>query len=273
MQSIWSFKTNAQPQSAVVPPAAPQGLHVAIIMDGNGRWAQRRGLPRTAGHHAGVSALRSVVEAASGQGVDTLTVYAFSVDNWKRPRGEVAAVMGLLKSYLERDLAALVRHGVRLTVIGRRDRIDPAIVSAIAHAECVTAGGRNLNLRVALDYSAREAIVAAAQLAATDGTRPLTATSFQNLVTPDGARDVDLLIRTSGEQRLSDFLLWECAYAELYFTDVLWPDFDQDDLADAIACYRARDRRFGGVSSNTEASVSETPGRQQQLVAATGSAS
>jgi undecaprenyl diphosphate synthase len=198
--------------------------HVAIIMDGNGRWAARRGLPREAGHHAGVSALREIVEAAPRLGIGTLTVYAFSADNWRRPKAEVVALMTILRAYLQNELARLIKVGVRLTVIGRRDRLPDGIVGLIEHAEAVTAAGTRLHLRIAIDYSGRDAILAAA------------------------APDVDLLIRTSGEQRLSDFLLWELAYAELYFTAQLWPDFGPADLAEALAQFAARNRRFGGLA-------------------------
>lgn len=224
-------------------------LHVAIIMDGNGRWATRRGLPRRAGHTAGVEALQRVVEAAPDLGIGTLTLYAFSADNWRRPEAEVRFLMGLLRSYLEAEMARLARSGARLTVIGRRDRLPGDIVGAIAQAEQETAGGSRLHLRVAVDYSARDAILAAAAAAAA---RPndLTREGFARLLTGlDSHQDVDLLIRTSGEKRLSDFLLWECAYAELHFTDRLWPDFDADDLAEAVVSFRRRERRFGGLGT------------------------
>ncbi|MEM7777150.1 MAG: di-trans,poly-cis-decaprenylcistransferase, partial [Pseudomonadota bacterium] len=219
-------------------------LHIGIIMDGNGRWAKSRGLNRIAGHHAGVSSLRSVAEAAPAMGIATLSVYAFSVDNWRRPADEVAGIMGLLHHYLVFELERLARAGVRLTVIGRRDRLAPDVVAAIAHAEVVTAGGTNLNLRLAIDYSARDAILSAATAPSDE---VLTREAFaRRLGVGSDVADVDLLIRTSGEQRLSDFLLWECAYAELYFTQTLWPDFSADDLAEALRAYAKRDRRFGG---------------------------
>ena len=223
-------------------------LHVGIIMDGNGRWATRRGLSRLRGHEAGVEAIRRVVEAAPDQGVGTLTLYAFSTDNWRRPRAEVAALMALLRFYLANEVEALVKNGVRLTVIGRRDRLPEGISSAIARAEAATARGVTLNLRIAVDYSARDAILnAAAKLAGiSEPTREL----FSELVTGEaGLRDVDLIIRTSGEKRLSDFLLWEGAYADLYFTDRMWPDFDGDALGEALASFHRRERRFGGLQS------------------------
>ncbi|MBV8924283.1 MAG: di-trans,poly-cis-decaprenylcistransferase [Bradyrhizobium sp.] len=223
-------------------------LHVGIIMDGNGRWATRRGLSRLRGHEAGVEAIRRVVEAAPDQGVGTLTLYAFSTDNWRRPKAEVAALMALLRFYLANEVGSLVKNGVRLTVIGRRDRLPEGIASAIARAEQATSRGETLNLRIAVDYSAREAILnAAAKLA---GVSEPTRELFSQLVTGEpGLRDVDLIIRTSGEKRLSDFLLWEGAYAELYFTERMWPEFDGAALAEALASFHRRERRFGGLQS------------------------
>jgi undecaprenyl diphosphate synthase len=226
-------------------------LHVAIIMDGNGRWAARRGLPRRAGHAAGVEAVQGVVEAAPGAGVGTLTLYAFSADNWRRPESEVRFLMRLLRRYLETETARLARSGARLTVIGRRGRLAGDIAAAIAEAERQTAAGAELHVRVAIDYSARDAILAAAAAARSDD---LTREGFARLLTGlDGHVDVDLLIRTGGEQRLSDFLLWECAYAELYFTDRLWPDFTAADLVEAVASFHRRERRFGGLGTPTAA--------------------
>jgi undecaprenyl diphosphate synthase len=227
-------------------------FHAAIIMDGNGRWATRRGMPRQAGHAAGVEALGRVVEAAPNLGIATLTVYAFSADNWQRPKMEVTALMGLLRRYVEAETRRLVEGGACLTVIGRRDRLPGDIAAAIARAERATAAGTKLHLRVAVDYSARDAIVEAATAAARSG--DFTREGVSRLLTHGSAhRDVDLLIRTGGEKRLSDFLLWECAYAELYFTDRLWPDFGPDDLAAAVAEFRARERRFGGLGPSVSA--------------------
>jgi len=231
MQSNFSSKLNAR-------------LHVGIIMDGNGRWATRRGLSRLRGHEAGVVAIRRVVEAAPAQGVGTLTLYAFSSDNWRRPRAEVSGLMALLRSYLADEIDNLARNGVRLTVIGRRDRLPNGIAQAIGRAEAATAGGDALHLRIAIDYSARDAILNAAIAAAAD----LTRETLAELITGEaGLRDVDLVIRTSGEKRLSDFLLWESAYAELYFTERMWPEFDTDDLAEALGSFHRRERRFGGL--------------------------
>jgi undecaprenyl diphosphate synthase len=227
-------------------PAPEHKLHVGIIMDGNGRWATRRGLSRLRGHEAGVEAIRRVVEAAPKQGIGTLTLYAFSVDNWRRPKAEVAALMALLRFYLANEVESLVRNGVRLTVIGRRDRLPNGIAAAIAGAEAATATGDVLHLRMAVDYSARDAILNA--VARANGLTELTRENFSDLVTGEqGLRDVDLIIRTSGEKRLSDFLLWEGAYAELHFTERMWPEFDAEDLADALASFFRRERRFGGL--------------------------
>ena len=227
-------------------PARLDNLHVGIIMDGNGRWATRRGLSRLRGHEAGVEAIRRVVEAAPKQGIGTLTLYAFSADNWRRPKAEVSALMALLRFYLANEVDSLVRNGVRLTVIGRRDRLPPGIAGAIARAEAATATGDVLHLRIAVDYSARDAILSAVARAA--ALSDLTRENFSDLVTGEpGLRDVDLIIRTSGEKRLSDFLLWEGAYAELHFTDRMWPEFDAEDLADALASFSRRERRFGGL--------------------------
>jgi undecaprenyl diphosphate synthase len=237
MQSNFLAKPNA---------ASNDRLHVGIIMDGNGRWATRRGLSRLRGHEAGVDAIRRVVEAAPDQGVGTLTLYAFSSDNWRRPRAEVAALMTLLRMYLANEVQALVRNGVRLTVIGRRDRLPDGIANAITRAEVATADGETLHLRIAVDYSARDAILNAALKAREAAS--LDRDSFSALITGEvGLRDVDLIIRTSGEQRLSDFLLWEGAYAELHFTPRMWPEFEADDLAQALASFHRRERRFGGL--------------------------
>ena len=230
-------------------------LHVAIIMDGNGRWAARRSLPRTAGHRAGADAVRRVVEAAPGLGITTLTLFAFSSDNWRRPRDEVAALMSLLRRYLQAELARLVDNDVRLTVIGRRDRLPDGLGNAIADAERRSAAGTRLHLRIAIDYSARDAIAHAA--AAWRLERPPSREEFSRLLAGDAHRDVDLLIRTSGEKRLSDFLIWETAYAELCFVDTLWPDFGADDLRLALADFHRRERRFGGLGDAPQLTAAE----------------
>jgi undecaprenyl diphosphate synthase len=231
----------------------PHGLHVAIIMDGNGRWARSRGLPRAAGHRAGCRAVRRVVEAAPELSISTLTLYAFSSDNWARPAGEVAALMDLLADYLERDRGRSAEHGVRLNVVGRRDRLPQRVARAIERAEAATAGALALHLRIAVDYSARDAIAAAAAWLAPGaaGERPsreaLSAALNRAIHSDPAAPDVDLLVRTGGEQRLSDFLLWECAYAELVFIERAWPEFSARDLRCAVDEYHRRERRFGAL--------------------------
>jgi undecaprenyl diphosphate synthase len=228
--------------------APDQGIHVAIIMDGNGRWARGRSLPRAAGHHAGVDAIRRVVEAAPGLGIGTLSLFAFSSDNWARPAEEVQILMGLFGRFLRAEAGPLRAHDVRLSVIGRRDRLPSEVVSAVSFAEALTAPGSRLHLRVAVDYSSRDAILDAARLGRLD--HPTRESFASRLGAAQGgpAPDVDLLIRTGGEQRLSDFLLWESAYAEFLFVPRMWPDFHGDDLAAAVAEFRGRDRRFGALS-------------------------
>jgi undecaprenyl diphosphate synthase len=222
-------------------------LHVAVIMDGNGRWATRRGLPRSAGHRAGVHAARRVVETAPDLGIATLTLFAFSSDNWRRPRQEVGVLMSLLRQFLQAELTRLVESGARLTVIGRRDRLPDGLGGAIAEAEKASAGGERLNLRIAIDYSSRDAIANAA--ARWGAGHPPSRDAFGRLLAWEGAgTEVDLLIRSGGEKRLSDFLLWESAYAELCFVDTLWPDFAAEDLRAAVADFRSRERRFGGLA-------------------------
>ena len=239
-------------------------LHAAIIMDGNGRWAERQGLPRAAGHREGVEAVRRVVEAAPGMGIGTLTLYAFSSDNWQRPEREVQWLMRLFREYLRAQAARCRATGVRVSVIGRRDRLADGVLSAIAETERATAQGTRLHLRIAVDYSARDSILRAAMCVGPDAVP--TRESFGRLIAiADHGRtltpDVDLLIRTGGEQRLSDFLLWECAYAELLFVPCMWPDFGAPDLAAALHAFRGRERRFGalpaagGVASQVSSSV------------------
>ena len=238
-------------------------FHVAINMDGNGRWALQRGRPREEGHVVGAGAVRRTVEAAPRLGITTLTLYAFSSDNWRRPHGEVDNLMRLFHAYLDSECDHLAECGVRFSVIGRRDRISDALRRRIAHVEASTREATVLHLRVAIDYSAREALLAAAGRVAA-GVAPsredFERAMFESLHAPSGTRDVDLLIRTGGEQRLSDFLLWESAYAELFFTDVLWPDFTEADLAAAVQSFAARDRRYGGVRTcDASSSASTTP--------------
>ncbi len=216
--------------------------HVAIIMDGNGRWASAQKLPRTAGHRAGIDALRRIVRAAPGHGIRTLTVYAFSADNWQRPVQEVTALMRLFGEFLDAETEDLVCDGVKLSIIGRRDRLSPDLVAEIERSEQATQFGDALHLRVAVDYSARAAILRAARTLGPNASEEDLAAAITG---EDG--DVDLLIRTAGERRLSDFLLWECAYAEFVFTPRLWPDFTEADLADALADFNSRNRTFGTI--------------------------
>ena len=230
----------------------PDGLHVAIIMDGNGRCATRRGLPRIAGHRAGVAALRRVVERAPDVGIRCLTVYAFSSDNWRRPAAEVESIFWLLRAFLRLETDRLRQRSARLQVIGRRDRLASSVLREIEKAELATSAGRRLHLRVAIDYSSRFAIaLAAAETHAAylhemrPSTDQITQTLMNSLTSENG--DVDLLIRTGGEKRLSDFLLWESAYAELHFTDRMWPEFDEADLEAALDEFSRRNRRYGAV--------------------------
>ena len=224
-------------------PQAP--IHAAIIMDGNGRWAERQGRPRFEGHRAGIDALRRTLKAAPELGIHTLSVFAFSADNWRRPEAEVKALMALLEEYLDRETENLVEDGIRLSIIGRRDRLPARLVSEIERSEAATQFGDVLHLRVAIDYSARDAIAQATR--ALIANPDFTKEEFARALAGDGACEVDLLIRTSGEQRLSDFMLWESAYAELYFTERTWPDFCEADLLEAIKVFRARKRNFGGL--------------------------
>ena len=218
----------------------PKSFHVAMIMDGNGRWAAARGLPRVAGHRAGARTVRRVVEAAPSLGITTLTLYAFSEDNWSRPEREVSALMKLLGRYLMLETDRCVANSVRLNAIGRRDRLPAPLLAMLEEAERKTDKGRRLHLRLAIDYSSRSAIRDAFQRAGSDATEA----ELSRHLGPD----VDLLLRTSGEQRLSDFLLWECAYAEMVFTERKWPELSVEDLASAVSEFRHRERRFGAVT-------------------------
>src|SRR3954464_12906352 len=219
-------------------------------MDGNGRWANARGRPRTAGHIAGARVVRKIVEAAPDCGIGMLTLYAFSADNWARPSREVALLMRLFRRYLVAETDRCVTNDVRMRIIGRRDRIPAELLRAIRAAEEATRHGTRLDLRIAVDYSARDAMVRAARrlIGVDNVTRETLARAVSDVDHWDGeVRDVDLLIRTGGEQRLSDFLLWECAYAELYFTQAMWPQFGEEELREALRVFESRERRFGGV--------------------------
>ena len=236
-------------KDTVEPP-----LHVAIIMDGNGRWAQGRSLPRTAGHKRGADAVKTVVEGAVEMGIGYLTLYGFSSENWKRPAAEVSDLMGLLRFYLRSEIAYLHKQGVRFRVIGDRERLAPDIISLIEEAERLTAGNVALTLIVALSYGGRTEIATAARRLAEEvaaGTlRPddVDETAFAGRLFTAGVPDPDLLIRTSGEQRISNFLLWQLAYTEFMFVDTLWPDFSKEDFHDAVREYQRRERRYGATT-------------------------
>jgi undecaprenyl diphosphate synthase len=244
-------------------------MHVAIIMDGNGRWATRRGLPRVAGHRAGVGTVRRVVEHAPDLGIRRITLYAFSSDNWRRPAHEVRSIFRLMRAYLRLETERLRQRGVRLQIIGRRDRLPKLLLREIERAEFLTADGECLHLRIAVDYSSREAIT---RTISTVSQRFLqeprsSVDSLQNLLSSalsSESEDVDLLIRTGGEKRLSDFLLWESAYAELFFTDRMWPDFDTSDLDTAVADFKRRERRFGAVPTGAAHSIAPSVGPSTQ---------
>ncbi|MDP1736099.1 MAG: isoprenyl transferase [Caulobacter sp.] len=239
---------------AMTPTDGP--LHVAIIMDGNGRWAKQRGLPRTFGHREGVKALKRTVAAAPDLGVTALTVFGFSTENWRRPMAEVSELMSLLKVYVESDLDRLVRENVRVRVIGRRTGLKPDIVEVIDRAEARTAHNSRFLLQVAFNYGGRADIADAARRFAEEVEQgrakaaDLDEALFEQHLSTADAPPPDLIVRTSGEQRISNFLLWECAYAELVFQDVYWPDYGPEHLKAAIAEYRARERRYGGAASD-----------------------
>lgn len=230
--------------------ATAKPLHVAIIMDGNGRWAERRGVPRALGHREGVQALRRTIKAAPELGVQCLTVFGFSTENWSRPADEVADLMGLIRTFIGSDLRKLHKAGVRVRVLGRRKGVPEDIVELIEKAEATTAANDKFLLQVAFNYGGRADLVDAAQAlvdrAAREGSFDVDEDLFAGQLSSAGAAPVDLIIRTSGEQRLSNFLLWECAYAELVFQPVLWPDYGPEALKDAIDEFSRRERRFGG---------------------------
>lgn len=240
-----------------VDPAAPH--HIAIIMDGNGRWAAERGLSRSQGHRQGVEAVRRAVDAAGALGIPYLTLFSFSSENWSRPQQEVDDLMGLLKRFIRRDLAELHKHGVRIRVIGDREGVDGEVLRLIDDAVDLTAHNGGLNLTVAFNYGSRNEIVRAARRlgqAVSEGRlawHEITAETFAEALDTAGLPDPDLLIRTSGELRLSNFLLWQCAYAEMVFLDLYWPDFTRETMEAAIAEYKGRERRFGGLRARSTA--------------------
>ena len=248
---------------ASLPPGSPEALlarqidgerlpaHIAIIMDGNGRWAASRHLPRVEGHRAGIEAVRDTVECAARLGIQVLTLYAFSVENWKRPASEVSTLMMLLKRYLRSELSTLLRNDIRFRVIGRVEELAPDIQAELQEAIARTAGNRGMLFNIALNYGGRAEIVDAARRAIEAGVRPedLDETRFASFLYTAGQPDPDLMIRTSGEMRVSNYLLWQIAYAEIYVTDTLWPDFRRRHLLEAIRDFQKRDRRYGGVNA------------------------
>lgn len=231
--------------------------HVAIIMDGNGRWAKARGLPRGAGHERGVEALRRTVEAARDLGIQYLTVFSFSTENWRRPAGEVSTLFGLLRAYVKRDLERLKRDGVRVRVAGTRENLPDDLLELVSRAERETKHNTRFHLTVAFNYGGREELVRAAQSVAEEVAngrlmpQQVTDQHIESYLDTRELPDPDLLIRTSGERRLSNFLLWQCAYSELVFTDVLWPDFGADALGAAVEEYAQRERRYGALNAGT----------------------
>ena len=230
------------------PPVTPHRLHVAIICDGNGRWASSRGLPRSAGHRAGAKTAKSIIRCAPHLGIQTLTLFALSSANWKRPTAEVNAILRLLEDYLRAETSRCVDEGIRLSILGRRDRLPPVLRETIEEAEAMTSLGKRLHLRLAVDYSARHSLFQAATKFYK--VTQLSLEAFGNVLSEvqrGGSTDVDLLVRTGGEQRLSDFLLWECAFAEFVFLNKRWPDFTPADLRDAIVEFENRERTRGGL--------------------------
>jgi undecaprenyl diphosphate synthase len=241
-------------KASPVAERAGSGLHVAIIMDGNGRWAKQRGLPRALGHRAGVAALRRTVEGAAELGIARLTVFGFSTENWSRPKPEVTELMSLLKAYFRSDLARLEREGVKVRIVGRRSGLSPDILHIVEQAEARTARNDRFHLQVAFNYGGRADILDAARRFAaaveSGAARPddISEGAFESYLSTSPSPAPDMIIRTSGERRLSNFLLWECAYAELVFQDTYWPDYGPEHLREAICEFRSRERRYGGVA-------------------------
>jgi undecaprenyl diphosphate synthase len=237
----------ARTEHGTEPPTRPRNLprHVAIIMDGNGRWAKARGLPRAAGHRAGAEAARAVLRAAGEAGVECLTLYAFSSENWRRPAQEISDLTGLLRFYIQRELTSLHREGIRLVILGDHTAFEADVAAMVDKAVAKTAGNTRMTLAIALNYGSRAELVRAARLAAEKGA--IDEAAIEAELDTAGLPPLDLVIRTSGEHRLSNFLLWQAAYAELLFVDTLWPDFDGDALRAAFADYARRDRRYGGL--------------------------
>ena len=221
--------------------------HIAIIMDGNGRWARRRGLPRVAGHRAGIAAVRQVVEGSAELGIPVLTLYAFSVENWKRPRSEVSTLMQLLKEYLNKELDNIHKNNIRFRTIGRTDELDSSVQAELEKGIARTSGNTGMIFNVALNYGGRMEIVDAVNRILQQGIQRISENDFAQYLYTSGQPDPDLLIRTSGELRISNFLLWQIAYAEIWVTDTLWPDFEKQHLHEAIVAFQKRERRYGGL--------------------------
>lgn len=251
--ALFKSSTQAVPEVACVP------RHIAMIMDGNGRWAKKRFLPRVAGHKQGVETLREMVKACDELGVEFLTLFAFSSENWRRPQEEVSFLMGLFLTVLEREVNKLDKKGIRLKLIGRRDRFAPEIVRMIEAAEARTAANTGLTLTIAADYGGRWDVLQATQALLRARPDFASGTVDEDALTPylamSYAPEPDLFVRTGGEARISNFLLWQLAYTELYFTDVFWPDFDRAQLQIAIDSYRQRERRFGRTSEQLKESA------------------
>ena len=241
------------PEDALVGQVVPERIprHVAIIMDGNGRWAAQRHLPRVEGHRAGIDAVRETVEASARLGLDVLTLYAFSVENWKRPKTEVSVLMSLLRRYLRLELDTLLENNIRFTAIGRPNELPEDVYHELLQAEAKTSRNSGMRFNIALNYGGRAEIVDAARRAIEAGVSPssLDEARFSEFLYTAGQPDPDLLIRTSGEMRVSNFLLWQIAYAEIWVTDTLWPDFRCQHLLEAVVAYQKRDRRYGGIAS------------------------
>jgi undecaprenyl diphosphate synthase len=241
------------PEDALVGQVVPERIprHVAIIMDGNGRWAAQRHLPRVEGHRAGIDAVRDTVETSARLGLDVLTLYAFSVENWKRPKTEVSVLMSLLRRYLRLELETLLQNNIRFTAIGRPNELPEDVYHELLQAEAKTSRNTGMRFNIALNYGGRAEIVDAARRAIESGVSPssLDEARFAEFLYTAGQPDPDLLIRTSGEMRVSNFLLWQIAYAEIWVTDTLWPDFRCQHLLEAVIAYQKRDRRYGGIAS------------------------
>ena len=259
LDQLLSWTTPGGPEEALARQIEMDRLprHVAIIMDGNGRWAGQRHLPRVEGHRAGIDSVRDVVETSARLGLDVLTLYAFSVENWKRPVAEVSTLMMLLKRYLRLELSTLLRNNIRFKVIGRTEALAPDVLEELGAAERKTSTNSGLQFNIALNYGGRAEIVDAARRAMASGLDPqaLDEDRFASFLYTSGQPDPDLLIRTSGEMRVSNFLLWQIAYAEIWVTDTLWPDFRCRHLLEGVLAYQKRDRRFGGITSPVVAGV------------------